>query len=66
MRTLKTRSKRASDTAFRTLLRRLPQPWPNQYRVAKDVLGQAMQVVALDLSARWEDDRYVRAEYAFD
>jgi len=65
-RVLKLRKPEAIDSGFRRLLRKLVSPWPAEFRVAQGLLGQAMQAVARELSGRWEDERYVRAEDVFD
>lgn len=51
---------------FRELACGLPSTWPEQFGVAKNFLAQGMEAIANELSARWEDPRYVRAEFAFD
>lgn len=61
-RVLRLRKQEAMDAGFRRLLRKLPSPWPKQFRIAQDSLHQAMQGIARELSGRWEDERYVRAE----
>jgi hypothetical protein len=63
---LKLRKPEAVDSGFRRLLRKLPSPWPAEYGVAQGSLRQAMQTVAKELSGRWDDERYVRAEDVSD
>ncbi|MBE0540836.1 MAG: Alw26I/Eco31I/Esp3I family type II restriction endonuclease [Verrucomicrobia bacterium] len=65
-RVLKIRKQDAIDSGFRRLLRKLPSPWPEQFRVAQGSLREAMQAVARELSQRWDDERYVRAEVVSD
>lgn len=65
-RLLKLSKLEAIDSGFRRLLRKLPSPWPTEFRIAQSSLRQAMQAVARELSGRWEDERYVRAEDVFD
>ncbi len=54
------------DTGFRRLLRQVPPVWPQHLRMAKEIVGEAMADIARELSRRWEDERYVRAESASD
>ena len=61
-RVLKLRKPEAIDSGFRRLLRKLPSSWPTQFRVAQGSLCEAMQAVGRELSGRWDDERYVRAE----
>jgi len=65
-RVLKLRKPEAIDSGFRRLLRKLPSPWPAEFRVAQSSLCHAMKAVSRELSGRWEDERYVRAEDVFD
>jgi Alw26I/Eco31I/Esp3I family type II restriction endonuclease len=65
-RVLKLRKPEAIDSGFRRLLRKLPSPWPAEFRVAQSSVREAMQAVARELSGRWKDERYVRAEDVFD
>jgi Alw26I/Eco31I/Esp3I family type II restriction endonuclease len=65
-RVLKIRKQDAIDSGFRRLLRKIPSPWPEQFAVAQVSLREAMQAVARELSQRWDDDRYVRAEVVSD
>lgn len=65
-RVLKLRKQEAVDSGFRRLLRRVPSQWPEQFRVARNSLAQALATVAQELSGQWNDERYVRAEDAFD
>jgi Alw26I/Eco31I/Esp3I family type II restriction endonuclease len=65
-RVLKLRKQDAVDSGFRGLLPKMPPQWPEQFRVAKNSLAAAMTAVAQELSTQWNDERYVRAEDAFD
>jgi len=65
-RVMKLRKQNAVDSGFRRVLRRIPIRWPQQFRIARDSLGAAMAAVGEKLSAQWYDERYVRAEDAFD
>jgi Alw26I/Eco31I/Esp3I family type II restriction endonuclease len=65
-RILKLRKQEAIDSGFRKLLRRVPAEWPEQFLAAKNSLESAMAAVAKELSAQWNDERYVRVEDAFD
>jgi Alw26I/Eco31I/Esp3I family type II restriction endonuclease len=59
--------RRTSDNAgLRALVKKLPAKWPSQYLRAKALLGEAMALAAAELAGRWNDDRYVRAEFAAD
>jgi Alw26I/Eco31I/Esp3I family type II restriction endonuclease len=63
---LKLRKQDGIDSGFRRLLRKLPSPWPEQFRLAQGSLRQAMQTIARELSKRWDNGRYVRAEDVSD
>ncbi len=55
----------SSEAALREIGDRLPTGLPC-FNAARAALSDAMAVVAEILSAMWEDERYVRAEFAFD
>ncbi len=61
-RVLKLRKQDAIDSGFRRMLRKLPSPWPEQFRNAQGSLRRAMQIIENVLSERWDNERYVRAE----
>ena len=65
-RLLRRTSDDALESGLRRLVKKLPSSWPDEFFRAKDLLGEAMELVAADLARRWDDERYVRAEFAFD
>ena len=52
------------EAELRELVKKLPAEWPDQYLRAKALLGDAMALAAAELSGRWDDERYVRAEFS--
>jgi len=54
------------EAGLRTLVTQLPVNWPSEFLRAKELLGDAMTLAAIELARRWDDERYVRAESAFD
>lgn len=65
-RLLRRTSDDALESGLRRLVKKLPANWPDEFLRAKDLLGEAMALVAANLALRWDDERYVRAEFAFD
>lgn len=53
-----------SEEALRAVVERLPRPEaePRCFAQAKELLREAMQLVGKEISLRWADDRYVRAQ----
>jgi len=53
-----------SEEKLRSVVSRLPAPAaePTCFTRARSLLREAMQLVGKDLSGRWTDDRYVRAQ----
>ena len=56
----------ALENGLRRLVKKLPANWPDEFLSAKEFLGEAMALAATELARRWDDERYVRAEFAFD
>lgn len=56
----------ALESGLRRLVKKLPANWPNEFLRAKEFLAEAMALTAAELASRWDDERYVRAEFAFD
>ncbi len=54
------------ESGLRRLVKKLPAEWPDEFAQVKTLLAEAMALTAAELSRRWDDERYVRAESAFD
>lgn len=54
------------ESGLRRLVKKLPVNWPTEFWRAKELLGEAMALTAAELAGRWDDERYVRAEFAVD
>jgi len=52
----------SADLAFRDIVERIPTSEPESFRIAKQKVANAMRLVAVELSNKWHDERYVRAE----
>ena len=65
-RLLRRTSDDALESGLRRLVKKLPANWPDEFLRAKEFLGEAMVLAATELARRWDDERYVRAEFAFD
>lgn len=50
------------DSSLRSILSSLPASSPEKFQEAKLHIIRAMELIALELSQRWDDERYVRAE----
>jgi len=48
------------------MVKKLPANWPAEFLRAKALLSEAMALTAVELAGRWDDERYVRAEYSVD
>ena len=56
----------ALESGLRRLVKKLPADWPDEILRAKKFLNVAMALTATELAGRWDDERYVRAEFAVD
>ena len=54
------------EAGLRRLVKKLPAKWPIEFLRAKTFLGEAMALTAAELAGRWDDERYVRAEFTVD
>lgn len=54
------------EDGLRRLVNALPAKWPTEFFRAKALLGEAMALASAELAGRWNDERYVRAEYTVD
>jgi Alw26I/Eco31I/Esp3I family type II restriction endonuclease len=65
-RLLRRTSDDALESGLRRLVKKLPANWPVEFLRAKAFLGEAMALTAAELARRWDNERYVRAEFASD